>query len=167
MPENRGKRVLAALAGAALVSAGCTTVPTEKGVSRAVAPSPGAPWTPPAEAAMPVQVSAPPVLPSEVVEKGGVLTLAQAIELSLRNSPVTRGAWFRARAAAAEVGVKSGAWFPSLDLDANLTREKQAFSATDTRLQTTYGPSLSLNWLLLDAGGRKADIDEARAALFA
>lgn len=165
MPENIGSRYLAVLT-ATLLAAGCTTVPTEKGVSRAVAPSPGAPWTPPAEAAMPAQVSALPVLPSEVVEKGGILTLAQAIDLTLRNSPVTRDAWFRARAAAAEVGVKNGAWFPSLELDASLTREKEAFSATSTVLQTTYGPSLTLNWLLLDAGGRKADIDEARAALF-
>lgn len=115
---------------------------------------------------MPAQVVTPPVLPSEVVEKGGTLTLAQAIDLSLRNSPLTRDAWFRARAAAAEVGVKKGAWFPALELDANLTRHKQALSGTLTIQNTTFGPSLSLNWLLLDAGGRQADIDEARAALF-
>jgi outer membrane protein len=166
MPENIGSRFLAVLTGAALAAGACTTVPTEKGVSRAVAPSPGAPWTPPAEAAMPASVSAHPVLPSDVVEKGGVLTLAEAIDLTLRNSPPTRDAWFKARAAAAQVGVKNGAWFPSLDLDANLTRERQTQGSPATSLTTSYGPSLSLNWLLLDAGGRKADIDEARAALF-
>jgi len=165
MPENTGRKLHAVLA-ATLFAAGCTTVPTEKGVSQAVASSPGTPWTPPAEAAMPEQVAKPPVLPSEVVQKGGVLTLAQAIDLSLRNSPVTREAWFRARAAAAEVGVKKGAWFPSLELDANLTREKQTQGSPVTSLTTSYGPSASLNWLLLDAGGRQADIDEARAALF-
>lgn len=109
----------------------------------------------------------PPVLPDDLLKGGGTLTLSQAIDLSLRNSPVTRNAWFMARAAAAQVGVKQGAWFPALEVDANLTRQKQAaLGGTVTIQNTSYGSSLSLSWLLLDAGGRKADIDEARAALF-
>jgi outer membrane protein len=169
MPDKSLGGFLVPAAAAVLIAGGwaCTTVPTEKGVARAVAPSPGTPWTPPAAAAMPPQTAAPPVLPSDVVGKSGVLTLAQAIDLSLRNSPVTRDAWFKARAAAAEVGVKKGAWFPALELDANVTRQKQAaLGGTVTIQNTTYGPSVALNWLLLDAGGRQADIDEARAALF-
>jgi outer membrane protein len=160
--------VLAALA------AGCASLPTEHGVASAVSPAPGAVWTPPPEARKPPEKdktpSVPLVLPSDVVQSGGTLTLAQAIDLSLRNSPVTREAWFLARAAAADVGSKRGAWYPSFELDANITRQKQAQQpaqgGTVTTLNTSYGPSLSLNWLLLDAGGRQADIDEAKAALF-
>lgn len=162
-------RALAVLLAA--MSASCTSLPTERGVADAVSKAPGTPWTPPPEARKPPEKdkapAAPPVLPSDVVQSGRTLTLAQAIELSLRNSPVTREAWFRARAAAADVGSKRGAWFPTLELDANLTRQKQAaLGGTVTILNTSYGPSLSLNWLLLDAGGRQADIDEAKAALF-
>lgn len=156
--------LLAALTG------GCTSLPPERGVAGAVAPAPGVIWTPPPEAKKPPEATpgAAPVFPSEVVHKGSILTLSQAIDLSLRNSPATREAWFKARAAAAEVGVKSGAFLPALELGANITRQKQAaLGGTVTILNTSYGPSLSMNWLLLDAGGRSADIDEARAALYA
>jgi outer membrane protein len=168
----RSSRRLAAPALAVtLAAAGCASLPTERTVAGAVSPSPGVRWTPPPEAKKPPEQKAPTasplVLPSDIVKAGGTLTLAQAIDLSLRNSPVTREAWFNARAAAAEVGSKRGAWYPALELDANLTRQKQAaLGGTVTILNTTYGPSVTLNWLLLDAGGRQADIDEARAALF-
>jgi outer membrane protein len=150
----------------------CASLPPESGVAGAVSPSPEVPWTPPPEAKKILDkdrapAQPPPVLPSDILKTGGSLTLAQAIDLALRNSPVTRDAWFRARAAAADVGSKQGAWFPSLDLDANITRQKQgALGGTVTILNTTYGPSLTLDWLLLDLGGRQADIDEAKAALF-
>lgn len=165
------RHALPALALLAAAAARCASLPTERTIAGAASPSPGVRWTPPPEAKKPPEQNVPeaarPVLPADIVKAGGILTLAQAIDLSLRNSPVTREAWFKARAAAAEVGIKRGTWYPSLELDANITRQKQAaLGGTVTILNTTYGPSLSLNWLLLDAGGRQADIDEARAALF-
>src|SRR5262249_46971517 len=102
---------------AAFAAAG-RSLPPDRGVVGAVSPAPGPPWTPPAEAKKaPEKPPAAPVLPADVVAKGGTLTLAQAIDLSLRNSPVTRDAWLRARAAAAEVGVQRGSWYPYLELD--------------------------------------------------
>lgn len=167
MPE-RARLFAGALAALLGALAACTTVPTERGVAKAVAASPGVPWSPPAEAKKsPEKPASPPVLPSEVVAAGGTLTLAQAIDLTLRNSPVTRDAWFKARASAADVGVKRGEFFPEIGFSANLTRQKQsALGGTVTILNTSYGPAVSLNWLLLDAGGRQADVDEAKAALF-
>jgi outer membrane protein TolC len=67
------------------------------------------------------------------------------------------------------VGSKRAAWLPALEADANFTRQKQTFNGSTGRftlLQTTYGPSLTLNYLLLDFGGRGADVDEARQALY-
>ena len=53
-------------------------------------------------------------------------------------------------------------------MDGQLTRQKQAaLGGRSIFLQTTYGPSLTLNYLLFDFGGRSADIEEARRALYA
>jgi outer membrane protein TolC len=85
------------------------------------------------------------------VKAGATVTLEQIIDVALRNNPVTRTAWFTARAAAANVGAKRAEYFPSLDLDANVTRQKQtAVGGRFVTLQTTYGPSLNLSWLLFD-----------------
>ena len=55
-----------------------------------------------------------------------------------------------------------------LELDGSLTRQKQAaLGGRSIFLQTTYGPTASLTWLLLDFGGRSADVEEAKRALFA
>ena len=95
-------------------------------------------------------------------------SLDEIVDLALRNNPATRVAWFQARASAADLGSKRAAYFPEIDLDANLTRQKTAaVGGRFTYLQTTYGPSASLNYLLFNFGGREADTDEARQALFA
>jgi TolC family type I secretion outer membrane protein len=95
--------------------------------------------------------------------------LPQVVDLALGNNPLTKAAWYQARAAAAEMGSKRSAWFPSLEADANLTRQKQTFNGSTgrfTQLQTTYGPSLTLNYLLFDFGGRNADVEEAQQSLY-
>src|SRR5262249_11878755 len=48
-----------------------------------------------------------------------------------------------------------------------INRQKIGLTGGATALQTTYGPSASLTWLLLDFGGRSADVEEARRALYA
>lgn len=145
--------------------AGCASGDVDARVSR----NPATPWQPPPEGRMPSPPpTPPPAIPPEYVKPGTTVSLEQIVDIALRNNPVTRTAWFQARAAAANVGAKRAEYFPSLDLDANVTRQKQtAVGGRFITLQTTYGPSLSLSWLLLDMGGRAADVDEASNALFA
>jgi outer membrane protein len=124
-------------------------------------------WDPPADAKLP-----PPFLPRRpsprVPETGdGPLSLSQILDVGLRNNPVTRTAWFQARAAAAELGSKYSEYYPTIELDGSIVRQKVALTGGSTALQTTYGPSASLTWLLLDFGGRSADVEEARRALYA
>jgi outer membrane protein len=155
----------------AALFAGCSTTVTEPSVARSVAPAPGRPWQPPADAMPPAPPAAKekePGIPPEYLKEGATLSLGQVVDLALRNNPATRQAWFDARAAAAELGSKYSAWYPSLELDAQIQRQKQtAVGGQFTFQQTTYGPTLSFNYLLLDFGGRSADIEEARRALFA
>ena len=165
MRARRRDFVASAVGAAVLVVGGCAT----RDVDARVAPRPGTPWQPPPEARMPASPPAPaPDIPPAYLTPGATVSLEQVIDVALRNNPVTRTAWHQARAAAANLGAKRSAYFPDLELDANLTRGKQtSVGSRFITLQTTYGPSLNLSWLLLDVGGRAADVAEARNALFA
>ncbi len=69
-------------------------------------------------------------------------------------------------AAAATVGSERSAYYPNVEVDGSYLRQKNAaFNGQSIYYQTTYGPSALLNWLLLDFGGRSADIEEAKLAL--
>jgi len=117
---------------------------------------------------MPAPPPTPPAaIPAQYLKPGATLSLEQVIDVALSNNPVTRTAWYQARAAAANLGAKRAAYFPDLELEADLTRSKQtSVGSRFVTLQTTYGPSLNLSWLLFDVGGRAADVEEARNALF-
>ncbi len=151
-----------------LLAAGCAHVVPERAISASVAPAPAIPWTPPAKGRA---AEAPPAkqleIPEEYLKPGTTLSLAQLVDVALRNNPVTREAWYFARAAAAEVGIQRAGFFPVIELDGSITRQKTAaVGGQFTFLQTTYGPAASLNWLLFDFGGRTADVAEAQAALY-
>ncbi|MGE5277219.1 MAG: TolC family protein [Acidobacteriota bacterium] len=157
-------------AAAALLTAGCSHFSPETTISKSVAPAPGVPWTPPPEGRAPETPAAEKKveIPEEYTRPGTTLSLAQLVDVALRNNPATREAWHFARAAAAEVGIKRAEFFPTVELDGSITRQKSAaVGGRFTFLQTTYGPAASLNWLLFDFGGRSADVAEAQAALYA
>lgn len=164
---GRRRRAFAVLAAVATVLslAGCAS----GNVDARVSPNPATLWQAPPEGRMPAPPpTPPPAIPPEYLKPGATVSLEQIIDVALRNNPVTRTSWFEARAAAANVGAKSAEYFPTLELDGNLIRQKQtAVGGRFVTLQTTYGPSLNLSWLLFDLGGRAADVDEARNALFA
>lgn len=151
------------LLGAVLLLAACA--PALPGVGGS-APTPSTRWTPPARAA---NANPPPVgLPPELQAGDRVLTAEQLVSLALERSPDTRTTWANARAAAAVFGEARAAFFP--DLTGSVADNRLKTAATAGRVsveQTTYGPSLSLTWLLLDFGGRSGSIGAARDALFA
>ncbi len=161
----RGSR-LCAVAGLALAAAACVESRPRAYVASSTPPAPekrsDVPVPPPPAQAAPVL---PPGLPPE----GGLpktITPAEAVDLALRNNPATRQAWYRARSAAAGVGSKLSAWYPTIEADGAITRQKQfVFFTGASYLTTTYSPSASLNWLLLDFGGRAADVEESRSIL--
>jgi outer membrane protein len=132
--------------------------PTPAGPGRVVA------LTPPAAPAPESVVE----VPAALLRPGATLTLAQVVDLALANSPLTRASYRRARSEAANLGSKRGAYFPTVDASAGAMRAQQPTS--DLRgdvASTTYGPGLSLSYLLLDFGGRGGQIEEARQSLLA
>ena len=134
------------------------------------APSSRTRWSPPAAAARAAAEShlQPDSLPSELEARRTNLTTSDLVDLALERSPETRATWLTARAAAATYGEARSALFPDASATVTITDLKTA--ATGGRVsvqQTTYGPSLTVNWLLLDFGGRAGAIDAAHQGLFA
>ncbi|HEX7616286.1 MAG TPA: TolC family protein [Thermoanaerobaculia bacterium] len=131
--------------------------------------APEARWEPPKEALPPAR---PPARPPQGLTPdaltGRTISLAEAVDVALRNSPSTRQSWHLARAAAAGLGSRRSALYPAVELDAQAGRQKQTSSGgTISTLLTTWGPTLSLSFLVLDLGGRSAEIAEAEQSLYA
>jgi TolC family type I secretion outer membrane protein len=96
------------------------------------------------------------------------LTLPDIVDLALRNNPATRVSWARARAAADAYGSARGSYFPTLNGVVNGTKAEQPTGVQPVaRTRTSYGPSLSANYLVLDIGGRGGTVENARETAFA
>ncbi|MGD8439409.1 MAG: TolC family protein [Holophagae bacterium] len=149
---------------AAAVAVSCSSA-GPKGLT-ASAPVPEAPERP-VELSPPTPAPQPtPALPTHLLEEGAPLTLADIVDIALRNNPTTRVAYFEARSAAAELGRTRSAYYPRLDLSADISRTQQsALGGQFDFLQTSYGPTVDLSYLVLDLGGRAADAEASRLAL--
>ena len=167
----KGRVWYAALAAA--LSACVTGPPSIEGVAGAP-PQPNAYWKPPASATAPVRTPAPaPVAadttgPALDAQRLGSLTLADAVDIALRNNPATRLSWAQARASADVYGSARGALLPTLTGSETITRTRSI--AVPGRLageRSQYGPSLNLSYLVLDFGGRAGGIEAARQTAIA
>lgn len=152
---------LAALAGVA-----CVGTPSVRGVA-GVAPSPNAAWEPPAREAR-ADTAPPPAVPADLEQRLQRLSLAEVVDLGLRNNPETRVSWANARAAAAAYGSEQGAYYPTIDGDVTGTRIKATASQGRSAVtQSVLNPSVSLSYLLFDFGGRSGTAGAARNSLLA
>ncbi len=102
------------------------------------------------------------------ITPSGTLSLADVVDLALRNNPVTRQSWSQARAAADVYGSAEGRLVPSLTAAVALTRSKSiAVVGRPGGERSQYGPSLNLAYTVLDFGGRSGTIDVARQTAIA
>lgn len=161
-------RSLALAAGLCASFAGCVGTPSVNGVA-GVSPAPDSTWTPPARTGADTAAHpAPYEVPPDIQQRLQTLTLTDIVDLALRNNPSTRISWENARSAAAAYGSAKGSLFPTIDADVTGTRLKTvATQGRSAVQQTTYGPSLTLSYLLFDFGGRSGNIDAAKQALLA
>lgn len=141
----------------------------------AAAGSPSEPGPVPPSPARPADLPPPPPPPARApiavpagFQRGNPLTLAQVLDVALRVNPETRAAWQHAISAAQEVGVQRAAYYPDLELEADASRvQSTAQGGRFSTLENVYGASINLNYLLIDFGGRRGDLDEARNLLLA
>jgi len=143
-----------------------TTLAGTGGCAVGTSPAPGTPWTPPAHA--PAPAPAAPQVPPDLAERVRTLKLADVLDIALRNNTVTREAWYNARSAAYAYDAARGQYFPTVTLDGSITKLKTVPSQGRSAVtQSLYGPTLNLNWLLFDFGGRSGSIASARDQLLA
>ncbi|HEU4588670.1 MAG TPA: TolC family protein [Gemmatimonadales bacterium] len=166
-----------------LLLAGCAPGLPSPGGAPATAPASHEPWRPPpppappparpapagpGAPAQPAAAPSPSAVPADLAERIQRLTVGDVVDLALRNNPATAQSWANARAAAAAYGAARGEYYPTLDASMAVNRIKTIATAGRVAVQqTTWGPSATLTWLLLDFGGRGGAIEGARQALLA
>jgi outer membrane protein TolC len=95
-------------------------------------------------------------------------TLAELIDLAQRHNPETRVAWEEAKARAASLGVARSALFPTIAAVALAATIRQAVLIGEFFHRQTEGvfqPTLHIEYLVFDFGGRGGAIDLAKANL--
>jgi outer membrane protein len=142
------------------VLAGCAPRRSSIGGLPAAPPKPDSYYRPPAGEIAPAspKVTLPATMPNLAT-----LSLADVVDLSLRNNPTTRISWAQALSAADEYGASRGALLPSVTADVSASRSLALSSPTrPAGERTQYGPSVSLSYMVFDFGGRAGRIDVAR-----
>ena len=150
---------MAALCSATIVAVGCAPHRPSIGGLPAAPSKPNEYYRPPAgEIAAPAKAAAPAALPDLKA-----LSLADVVDLSLRNNPTTRISWAQALSAADEYGASRGALFPAVTGELAASRSLALSSpARPAGERTQYGPTVSLSYMVFDFGGRAGRIDVAR-----
>ena len=145
---------VAALLAAGMSSAGrAGGVPLPDSPGRAIAPGrfPGGP------------PQAAPAIPDDILARRDRLSLADVLDVALRNDPATQIAWRDARSRADVWGVAKADWWPNLDVTVSGTRAKTAVQGGITTFtQTVYGPGAALTYVLADFGQRTGNVSSAK-----
>jgi outer membrane protein len=174
MPSARFRR--SALSGCALLCACNDTAdlaPPSPDTPPQFEPSTKAPSAPAAAGAarrFTVPENTAVQLPSPAdIDPNHVYALVELIDLAQRRNPATRVAWEQARQAAINVGVARAAYLPALTASAIVGWEHAVFPFPSNLVPQGFitanaqeaFPQLTVNYLLLDFGGRAAAVEAA------
>lgn len=142
----------------ALLAAGCLSAPRLSGRS--------APWVPPADAAGSDEVWRS--VRAQDYDLSKPLTLAQVVDIAIRNNPACSRAWSDAMASAAVVEQARGYFMPTVTGVASGTKLNTAADPDKYDSDyTKYGPGLQLNYLVLSfGGGRGAAVEQALQTVY-
>jgi TolC family type I secretion outer membrane protein len=106
--------------------------------------------------------------PAAVSASAQALTLVELTDLALRRNTQTRLAWAALRASAAGVELARAGYWPQVDAALTVQRNRALnFTGVPADVQTRYGASVSLSYLLWDFGARGGQVDQARFGLAA
>ena len=164
MIRSRGAQARFALVSLAVASACVRGSPRIEG-GPATPPSQTTTWTPTPSVQEAARQDVRRQTPVDTIHQ---YTLAEAIDIALRNSPLTRQSWVQARAAADVYGSNEGRWYPTIVAGIAVNRSLALSSPNrPAGERTQYGPSGSLTYTVLDFGGRTGSIDVARQTAIA
>ena len=139
--------------------------------------APGIPWQPRPDQIRPLPGERLTGIPPSLEPFASSLTLTQLADTALGNTPTTREAWEKARAAATAWGAARGGYYPSVAINAaglvnrgggTLAGVALASAGAGGAQHADIGlADIKLSYLLLDFGGRGAQADSAEQALIA
>lgn len=96
------------------------------------------------------------------------LSLAELIDMALKNSPETEKAWAQTKRAQAALGIAKSKNYPTLDATGTLNHMREVkFPSGPNTVLTNYGAELCLSYLLFDFGERSAAVQAAKESLYA
>ena len=99
-------------------------------------------------------------------DNGAPLSLAELMDVALKNNPETQKAWASIKQAEAALGIARSNNYPSLDATGTFMHGREVkFPTGPNTIYTNVGGELSLSYLLLDCGERSAAIDAVKQAL--
>jgi outer membrane protein len=94
------------------------------------------------------------------------LTLVELTDMALRRNPKTQLAWAAIRSSEAGVELARAGYWPQVDATLTAQRNRALnFSGQPANIQTRYGASVSLSYLLWDFGARSGTLDQAKFEL--
>jgi outer membrane protein len=102
------------------------------------------------------------------VDPAKTYTQADLIDLAQQHNPETRVAWEEAKAKAASLGIARAAFLPTIAAVALVATERTATLVNEYFQRQTIGifePTLHVEYLVFDFGGRTGAIDVAKANL--
>lgn len=163
--------------GLGLVSGGCYSSRAVISPYRYAPRSSEESWIPPRSVKPMPMNDAPPELP----EHEGGYSLAELIDVGLRNNLQTKITWSQALAAAAQYGESQSQLFPQVTGQYSVERARQPTFITDISVAPTggttpisvtdvyysvYGPQLQMSYLVYDFGALRATTESYRQALY-
>lgn len=106
---------------------------------------------------------------------GGPLSLAEILDIALKNNPDTKISWAKARIAAAQYGQAQSPDLPTVNTNYTYSRSRYVDAAVpdlDPSISaqkyflSQWGPQLTLSYTLLDFGQTRAAANAAKEALY-
>ncbi len=99
---------------------------------------------------------------------GDPLSLAELIDIALKNNPETAKSWGMTKKAQAQIGVAQSDYYPAVGVQGKLTHGRDVkFVNGPEVIFTNYGADLVLSYVLFDFGERRASVAATRQALAA
>ncbi len=135
-------------------------------VEAMTSPAANRPWLPDQPLPAVTRSERAPGVPKQFT---GPLSLAELTDLALMLNPRTRQAWLSARAEAATVGIENADDWPTITAlySHRIGRTISGTTGNPVPVQTLYGPSISLSYMLFDFGQGAAASEAANFRLLA
>ncbi len=165
----------ASILAAAVAVAGCFHNPPKVDGSPSAPTAPSKFWQPPRQA---VRKDSIPhmAIPADLESRLMSLTLSDIVDVALRNNPATQASYANARISGALYGASQGAYYPQVTIGGVAQRIKVVTGSSSkpdtvgvptTGIRDAIEPTATVNWLLLDVGGRQGAVNAAKEATFA